>query len=477
MHLTDRCAAPTSTADRPVWGVSAVTLARMIRSGALSAYDAMQQTLARIARLDDGLRACTRVLAEEALASATQVDAQLSAGQSPGPLAGVPVVVKNLFDLAGVTTLAGARSRLGAAPADRDATIVARLRAAGAIIVATTNMDEFAYGFTTENAHFGTTRNPRNAAFLAGGSSGGSAAAVAAGLAHIGLGSDTNGSIRVPSAYCGVFGMKPTFGRLSRAGIFPFVASLDHVGHMARHVEDLALAYDVMQGADPRDPACTHRANEPASPWLAAPIGELRVGVLGGWFREGLDAESLEVIDRVARQLGATRRLELQEADVARAAAFIITAAEGGNLHREALTTRPETFDPACRDRLLAGLLVPASMLLQAQRFRRRFENAAREVFRDFDVLIAPATPSAAMKVGQTLFDLGGRQVNARAHIGVFTQPLSFIGLPVVVAPVPRPGRLPIGVQLVAAPWQEHKALQAAALLERSGLCAAPVAS
>jgi Asp-tRNA(Asn)/Glu-tRNA(Gln) amidotransferase A subunit family amidase len=433
--------------------MSAVALAQAIRSGAMSARDVMQQTLARIARLDEGLRACTRVMAEEALASAAQVDAQLCSGQSPGPLAGVPVVVKNLFDLAGMTTLAGAKSRLGAAPADEDATIVARLRSAGAIVVGTTNMDEFAYGFTTENAHFGTTRNPRNLGHLAGGSSGGSAAAVAAGLAHIGLGSDTNGSIRVPSAYCGV------------------------VGHMARHVEDLALAYDVMQGADPRDPACSHRATEPTLPALAMPSAGLRVGVLDGWFRQGLDAESLEVLDRVAHQLGAIGRLELEDADVARAAAFIITAAEGGNLHREALVTRPDVFDAACRDRLLAGLLVPASLLLQAQRFRRRFENAARQVFQDFDVLLAPATPSAALKVGQTLFDLGGRQVNARAHIGVFTQPLSFIGLPIVVAPVPRPGRLPIGVQLVAAPWQEHKALHAAALLERSGLCAAPVAS
>lgn len=457
--------------------MSAVTLAHAIRSGALSAQDAMQQTLARIARMDDGLRTCTRVMPDEALAAAAQVDAQRRTGQSLGSLAGVPVVVKNLFDLAGVTTLAGARSRLEASPADRDATIVARLRAAGAIIVGTTNMDEFAYGFTTENAHFGTTRNPRDPGHLAGGSSGGSAAAVAAGLAHLGLGSDTNGSIRVPSAYCGVFGMKPTFGRLSRAGTFPFVASLDHVGHMARHVEDLALAYDVMQGADPRDPACAQRAIEPASPSLAAPIAGLRVGVLDGWFREGLDTESLDVLHRVAHQLGAVERLELEDADVARAAAFIITAAEGGNLHRAALTTRPDVFDEACRERLLAGLLVPASLLLQAQRFRRRFENAARQVFRDFDVLIAPATPSAALKVGQTLFELGGRQVNARAHIGVFTQPLSFIGLPVVVAPVPRPGRLPIGVQLIAAPWQEHKALQAAALLERAGLCAAPVAS
>ena len=340
--------------------MSAVALAQAIRTGAISAEEATRQTLARIARLDSDLRACTRVMADEALAAAAQVDAQRRRGQTPGPLAGVPVVVKNLFDLAGVTTLAGARSRLDAAPAERDATIVARLRAAGAVIVGTTNMDEFAYGFTTENAHFGTTLNPRNPGHLAGGSSGGSAAAVAAGLAHLGLGSDTNGSIRVPSAYCGVFGMKPTFGRLSRAGAFPFVASLDHVGHMARHVEDLALAYDVMQGADPRDPACVQRPIEPTCPALAAPSGGLRVGVLDGWFREGLDGDSLDVIERVAHQLGAVERLELEDADVARAAAFIITASEGGNLHRATLTTRPRcsmplaatACSPACSCRL-----------------------------------------------------------------------------------------------------------------------------
>ncbi len=475
MQLTEKRVATTPAPGSQAWRMSAVALAEAIRSGTIRAQDAVQQVLARIALLDGGLRALTLVDAEQALAAAAQVDAQLRAGRPAGPLAGVPVVVKNLFDLEGVTTLAGARSRLHAPPAAQDATVVARLRAAGAVVVGATNMDEFAYGFTTENAHFGTTRNPRNAAHVAGGSSGGSAAAVAAGLATLGLGSDTNGSIRVPSACCGVFGMKPTFGRLSRAGVFPFVASLDHVGHMARHVEDLALAYDVMQGADPRDPACAQREVEPTLTRLDAAPRELRVCVLQGWFSQGLDPDAADAMARVAQELGAARSLELPEAEIARAAAFVITAAEGGNLHREALVTRPDSFDAGCRDRLLAGLLVPASMVLQAQRFRRRFAEAVRRVFEDFDVLVAPAIPGTAPRIGQSRFELDGRQVNARAHLGIFTQPLSFIGLPVVVAPVHRPGRLPVGVQLVAAPWQEHKALQAAALLERSGLCAAPV--
>ncbi|MEJ1965499.1 MAG: AtzE family amidohydrolase [Gammaproteobacteria bacterium] len=475
MHKTPSRAAGLQAAETAIAG--AAGLADALRAGRTTARASIEAVLHRITQRDGVLNACTKVFAAEALEAADRIDVRLRAGDAVGPLAGVPVVVKNLFDVRGHVTLAGARSRLGIAPAADDATVIARLRAAGAIIVAATNMDEFAYGFTTENQHFGTTRNPRDPAHLAGGSSGGSAAAVAAGMGCIGLGSDTNGSIRVPASYCGVFGMKPTFGRLSRAGVFPFAASFDHVGHLARSVEDLALAYDVMQGPDRRDPACAARSVEPGLPALSASSDKLRIARLAGWFESGADAETIEALDRVARCLKVVERVELPEAGVARAAAFIVTAAEGGNLHRDALARDPEGFDPGCRDRLLAGLLMPAHVLLQAQRFRRRFQAAMQAVFQRHDVLLAPATPSPALRVGQTRFDYGGRSVNARAHIGIYTQPLSFIGLPIVVAPVHRPGKLPVGVQIIAAPWREDQALQIAARLERAGLASSPVAA
>ena len=456
--------------------LGASALGARVQAGEVSASEVTRAALDRIAARDPALGACTAVQADAALADAAAVDARIARGEPVGPLAGAPFVAKNLFDIAGVTTLAGARMRLDAPAAARDATAVARLKAAGAILVATTNTDEFAYGFTTENSHFGVTRNPRDPARLAGGSSGGSAAAVAAGFAPLALGSDTNGSIRIPAAFCGVWGLKPTFGRLSRAGAWPFVASLDHIGPMARSVADLALAYDVLQGPDPADPACTTRAPEPASADLAKGAAGLRVGVLGGWFRRGAQDCALEAVDAAASVLSGQAEVMLAESDLARAAAFLITAAEGANLHLEDLRRRPEAFDPGVRDRLLAGALLPAALVIQAHRFRRRYQRAAAVLFRDYDILLAPAAPCRAIGRDQRVLEIEGVEMLARAHIGIYTQPISLIGLPVVTAPVPLPGGPPLGVQIVAAPWCEAHALRAAGALERAGVAAAPVA-
>jgi AtzE family amidohydrolase len=458
-------------------GLGAGALADLVRARRVSAMRVTRSALDRIEKLDSNLNCCTDVLQEAAMAAAEAVDARIARGEAAGQLAGVPVVVKNLFDIDGVTTLAGAKLRRTAEPATQDAAAVRGLRQADAIIVATTNMDEFAYGFTTENEFFGATRNPRDPNRVAGGSSGGSAAAVAAGMAHIGLGSDTNGSIRVPASFSGVFGIKPTFGRLSRAGTAPFVASLDTIGPLARSVDDLALAYDVMQGADPDDPTCTTRAPDLVRACLTEQRGPLRVGVLGGWFRWGAEQAALDAVDTAAECLGSTACVEFRESDLARAAAFVITAAEGGNMHRDNLRRQPGAFDPATRDRLLAGALLPADFVIQAQRFRRRYQKTVKAMFEGFDILLAPATPCAALTFGQRTLNLGGVEMLARAHIGIYTQPLSFIGLPVIVAPMSRPGALPIGVQIVAAPWNERAAFRAAAQLEQAGLAAAPVAA
>lgn len=456
--------------------LGAAALASAVQSRTVSAVEITRASLDRIRSHDGDLHSCTAVLGGRALADAALIDARIAAGETAGPLAGVPFVVKNLFDVDGVTTIAGAQMLRDDPPAQQDATIVRRLKAAGAVLIATTNMDEFAYGFTTENRFYGTTRNPRDLTRVAGGSSGGSAAAVAAGFAHIGLGSDTNGSIRVPASFSGVYGLKPTFGRLSRAGAFPFVASLDHVGPMARTVADLALSYDVMQGADDRDPACTDREPELVARALEGDPGGLRVGVLDGWFRRGAQGEVLNAVDAAARALGGGALVSLEDAEMARAAAFLITASEGGALHLDRLRERPEAFDPATLSRLIAGALLPAAMLIQAQRFRRRFQVSVRRLFERFDILLAPATPCEALGVDQKTLEIGGVSMLARAHVGLFTQPFSFVGLPIVVAPILREGRLPIGVQIVAAPWQEAKAFRAAAILERAGISGAPIA-
>lgn len=458
--------------------MSARQIAQAVREGSLSAGAAVQASLDRMHATEPQVNACTAVLAERALRRAAAVDA--SPRRSRMRLAGVPFAVKNLFDVAGLSTLAGSKIERDAPPAHRDAVLVRRLEAEGAVLVAALNMDEYAYGFTTENSHEGPTRNPHDLTRISGGSSGGSAAAVAAGQVPLSLGSDTNGSIRVPASLCGTFGLKPTFGRLPRTGSYPFVASLDHLGPFARSAADLALAYDVMQGPDADDPACAQRAIEGVSDGLVYGAEGLRLGVLGGWFRDQALPEALAAVDAVAQALGTTRLVELPEVARARAAAFLITCAEGGALHLDDLRRRPMDFDPMTRDRFLANALVPAAWGQRAQRVRHWFARRVARAFETVDVLIAPATPCTAPTIGTEWLDLNGQRLPARASLGLLTQPISCIGLPVVTVPLwgmnPAAPHLPIGVQLIAAPWREDLCLRVAAALEARGLCAAPVA-
>jgi Asp-tRNA(Asn)/Glu-tRNA(Gln) amidotransferase A subunit family amidase len=466
----------------------------------------------------------------------------------------VPFAVKNLFDVAGLPTRAGSKINRNAPAAMRDAALIERLESAGAILVGALNMGEYAYDFTGENIHDGPSHNPHDLERMTGGSSGGSGAAVAGGLVPLALGSDTNGSIRVPSSLCGIFGLKPTYGRLSRARTFPFVASLDHLGPFARNTRDLALAYDAMQGRDSDDPACADRAAEPVVPLslgsdtngsirvpaslcglfgLKATYGRLsrahtypfvasldhvgplarsardlalaydamqghdvddpvcaersvepvtpllergdeglRVAVAGGYFK-CRTAETVSAMDRVAAALGANRDIELPHPDRARSAAFVITASEGGALHLDRMRTRARDYDPAVRDRLIAGAMTPASLVVKAQKFRRWYRQQVLKLFDDVDAILAPATPCTAPLSGQQMFMLDGVELPVRANLGIYTQPISFIGLPVVAVPVPL-SPLPIAVQIICAPWREDIALRIAHALEKKGVAAAP---
>jgi len=453
--------------------MSALDIAQAVKDRKFSALDATEAALARIAKHDPVLNAFTEVTAERARAKARAVDAALAAGKNPGPLAGVPFAVKNLFDVQGLATRAGSKINRDRPAATRDATLVERLEGAGAVLVGALNMGEYAYDFTGENIHDGPSRNPHDVTRMTGGSSGGSGSAVGGALVPLALGSDTNGSIRVPSSFCGIFGLKPTYGRLSRARSFPFVFSFDHVGPLARSVGDLAAAYDAMQGPDPADAACTTRPVEPVLPSLAQGVGNLRIAIAGGYFQKNVFPEASEAVGRVAKALGVSRMVEIPEAARARAAAYIITASEGGSLHLDRLRTRPEDFDPAVRDRLIAGAMIPASLVDRAQKFRRWYRTQVADLFQSVDVILAPATPGIAPKLGQVNFVLDGVEMPVRANIGIHTQPISFVGLPVVTVPVPLEP-MPIGVQIIAAPWREDLALRVAAALEREGVVSAP---
>jgi aspartyl-tRNA(Asn)/glutamyl-tRNA(Gln) amidotransferase subunit A len=448
-------------------------IAKAVAGRKMSALSVTEAALARIVKHDPVLNSFTDVVADRARATARAIDADIAAGKNPGPLAGVPFAVKNLFDVKGLSTRAGSKINRDLAPSPRDATLIERLEAAGAVLVGALNMGEYAYDFTGENVHDGNSRNPHDVTRMTGGSSGGSGGAVGGGLVPLALGSDTNGSIRVPSSFCGIFGLKPTYGRLSRARSFPFVASFDHLGPFARSVDDLALAYDVMQGPDAADAACSTRPVEPVSSLLAQDIGDLRIAVAGGYFQANLFAEAKEAMGRVAKALGTTRVVEIPEAARARAAAYVISTTEGASLHLDRLRQRPNDFDPAVRDRLLAGAMVPASLVDRAQKFRRWYRAQVLELFKSVDVIIAPATPCVAPKIGQVNFVLDGVELPVRANIGIHTQPISFIGLPVVAVPIPLEP-MPIGVQIIAAPWREDIALRVAYALERAGVAAAP---
>ena len=460
--------------------MSALAIAAAVRAGRRKAAEVVEATLAEIAARDGRTNAFTEVTASRARAEAASVDAAVAAGRDPGPLAGVPVAVKNLFDLEGIITLSGSKIERGRPAAARDAFLVRKLRDAGAVIVGALNMDEYAYGFTTENAHYGPARNPHDTSRIAGGSSGGSAAAVAAGMVPLSLGSDTNGSIRVPASLCGIFGLKPTYGRLSRHGSYLFAASFDHLGPFARDLGDLAAAYDAMQGADADDPAQQWRAVEPVSGLLGGDTGGLRIAVAGDHFARNGHAEAFAAVEAAARALDVTRRVTIPDAARGRAAAFLITMAEGANLHMPDLRSRAADFDPATRDRFLAGALLPAHWVQQAQRARAAYRAGVLTLFDEVDVILAPATPYVAPKIGQDRIEVDGETIPVRPNLGVYTQPISCIGLPVIAAPLAdpaalgTPGGMPIGVQIIAAPWREDHCVRVAAALVRAGVCASP---
>ncbi|WP_288457037.1 AtzE family amidohydrolase [uncultured Sphingomonas sp.] len=430
-------------------------IAAAVRAGTVSARDVALRALAAIDAAEPALCAVTRRLGERALAEAGAVDDAVAAGRDPGPLAGVPYGVKDLFDVAGLPTTAGSALYADAPPATRDAEAVRRMQAAGAVLVATLNMDEFAYGFATINARHGTTRNPNARDRLAGGSSGGSAAVVAAGIVPLALGSDTNGSVRVPASLTGLYGLKPTHGALPMAGVFPFAASFDDVGPFAGSATDMALAWQVLAGQD---------VGTGTPPRLAR---------LGGRFRENADVDQIAAIDALA---ACAPLLELPDIARARSAAFVITAYEGGALHREALARDAMAFDPAVRDRLIAGALLPRALYDAACAFRDAFRAAVDALIADHDVLLAPAAPCVAPRIDDPFITIDGQRVPARADLGIHTQPISFTGLPSLAVPLRRAGgALPIGLQLIGRRGGEAALLRAATAWEERGLIGATV--
>ncbi len=447
-------------------------LVRGIAAGEFSAQEVLQSCIARIDATDARVNAFTGRSYARARREAAVIDAMRTGGQKLPPLAGLPYAVKNLFDIEGEVTLAGSKINRSNVPAREDAVLIAQLKGAGAVLVGSLNMDEYAYGFTTENTHYGPCHNPHDLGRIAGGSSGGSGAAVAAQQVSLALGSDTNGSIRVPSSLCGVWGLKPTFGRLSRRGTYPFVHNIDHLGPLADSVEGLALSYDAMQLPDALDPGCHATAVQAATASLRHGVEDLRIGLLGGYFADHATTPARAVARQAAVALRAADGVEWPEPALARAAAFIISASEGGALHLHDLRKRADDFEPLSVDRFISGALQPAAWYVRAQRFRRIYRDKINALFKNWDILIAPATPVSAPEIGTEWLDINGVRLPCRPSMGLLTQPISFAGCPVVAAPMWPEGKngLPIGVQLIAAPWREDLALRAGWVLQQAGI-------
>ena len=432
-----------------------------------TAESAVREALDRIGRENPRINAFADVLSEEATADARSLDRE---GGPAGPLAGRPFAAKDLYDVAGRPTRAGSSIRADAPPAAEDATAVARLKDAGAILVGLTHMDEFAYGFTGENAHYGAVRNPRDPDRIAGGSSSGSGAAVASGLVPFALGSDTNGSVRVPAALCGIHGFKPTYGRVSRAGVAPLAWSFDHAGVLAATLEDTAAALDAIQGPDARDPAASEETPDPLLPSIGAGVDGLRIGVAGGHFATGGFTEVFAAVRRAAECLDADREVEIPDSERAGPAALLITSAEAATLHFDEIRTRDAEFDRFTRARWVAATMIPHAWVARAQQFRRRYREIVRAAFEETDILIAPTTPFPPTKIGQSQIEIDGETLPVRGTLGRFTAPFSFIGCPALSVPVPGEGPFPLGVQLVAAPGRDGYLLRAASKLRDEGV-------
>ncbi|MBZ5582486.1 MAG: Asp-tRNA(Asn)/Glu-tRNA(Gln) amidotransferase GatCAB subunit A [Acidobacteriia bacterium] len=447
--------------------------AAALRRREFSSAELTQGALDRIGRLNPTLNAFLTVTAEQAMARARQADAELAAGRDRGPLHGIPIAVKDLFLTRGVRTTAGSKIYENYVP-EEDAAVVERLDAAGAVPLGKLNMHELAYGITSENPHFGAVRNPWDTGRSPGGSSGGSGAAVAASLAYAALGSDTGGSIRIPAAFCGTAGLKPTYGRVSRYGALPLSWTLDHMGPMARTVRDAAAVLNAIAGFDPRDPSSSRRPAVDYVPEDGCSSRGVRVGLAGKFYFErldpGVEAAVRGAIARAAALGAVVKAVQTPDIDAINAVGRVIQLCEVSALMQPHLG-RSDDFGADVWSLLNQGTLLPATDYINAQRLRRRMRRDFQKLWAEVDCLIAPTTPNTAPEFGQTAVRLGGRDENVRLASTRLVRAINVLGLPALSMPCGLSGGgLPVGIQIVGAPFQEALILQVGAALEDAGV-------
>lgn len=449
---------------------SATYIASQVRTGRLRAIDIVTEALERAEESQELLNAFTLIDRRGAIARATGIDMLVATGRDPGPLAGVPVALKDLIDQAGLPNTRGASFSVD--PKTHSATVARRLGAAGAVIIGRTGLHEFAFGFTSENHWFGPVRNPWDVSTSPGGSSGGSGVAVAAGIVPIGIGTDTGGSVRVPAALCGVFGLKVTHGRVPLTGVYPLAESLDTVGPMAGNAEDLAAAYLVMAGDDPRDPWSQPVAVDPVP--RDVDLASIRFGVLDQW---NTPPHTRAVASGMATFVEAVARLGVGIVDIDEPelqpdpSTEWAVGSEIMSVHSERFAESPEAYGPAISERLADAAGGTAEDVLAAAAWRSRARAImARLNDSGVDVLLAPTVGGMTKVIGDDDMDLDGTNVTHRSLLAAFTAPINQIGVPSLVAPITGTGTPPVSVQLIGPMWGESRLLAIAGALETAGV-------
>jgi aspartyl-tRNA(Asn)/glutamyl-tRNA(Gln) amidotransferase subunit A len=446
-------------------------VAPMLRDRQVSPVELTEAYLDRIDRLDPRLNAYIRVMPDQARAAAREAELEIGRGAWRGPLHGVPLGIKDLFDVAGVPTTMGSTILRDNKPT-ADATVVQRLKTAGAVILGKHNLHEFAFGITSENPHYGVVRNPWDLDRVPGGSSGGTAAAVAAGLCAAGMGSDTGASIRAPASFCGTVGLKPTYGRVSRAGALPLAWSLDHAGPLARSVADCALMLQAIAGADPRDPATSSLEVPDFSADLERGVGGLRLGIPREYFFDIVEPEVKRLFDQAIATLGRlgaqVEEVSLPHVEHAQVAGNVIMSSEAAAWHATWLRERPGDYGADVLQRIRGGLLVRATEYLHSQQMRALIQQDFAAAFERVQVVLSPTVPLVAPPIGRTQEPGGPLNVVPRAIANRTTVPCNLTGMPAISVPcgLSQPEGLPVGLQIMGPAFAEPMVLRVAAAYE-----------
>lgn len=461
----------TAAANPPLHALTISELAPLLRSHKVSPVEVTEAMLKRISALDGRFKSFIAVTADIALEAARTAEAEITRGNYRGPLHGVPIGLKDLFDLAGVPNTFGSKILRDNVPST-DATVVQRLKRAGAVILGKQNLHEFAFGVTSENPHYGSVANPWNGEHVAGGSSGGTAVAVAAGLCYAGLGSDTGGSIRIPASFCGIAGIKPTYSLVSRAGALPLSWSLDHIGPLARSVADCALMLQAIAGSDPRDPSTAPAQSLDLGENLDDGVQGLRLGVPSNYYFDVIDphvAEAVRAAIQLLQELGAEIvEVALPHLSHAQATGNAIMSSEAASWHGDWLATRAADYGPDVLLRLRAGTVMLATDYLKAQKMRTLIQQDFAAAFERVDAIVSPTLPIVAPPIGRTLDALPGSSLVPRAITGRLTVPANLTGMPAASVPCGFVDGLPAGLQIMGPAFADGLVLRVARAYEQA---------